>query len=190
MQLSRSTGAGRAWTARPSRPKRAACHRPEPDGSGQAGHQAPPRHRRARHAARLLPERGQPARRRDDGPDPRGHPAPAQRPARTPTTPTRQAARRQGLRCQSTPPGVSGARDRAAHRPQRHRVQPEARPPSLGRRSFDKLRMRAPTLGSIVSAACPSATSDAPTSTRPSPASPQASSPSTRSDGSVRRSIS
>ncbi|MCJ2020814.1 IS5 family transposase [Methylobacterium sp. E-065] len=31
------------------------CHRPEPDGLGQGGYEAPPRHRRARHAARLLP---------------------------------------------------------------------------------------------------------------------------------------
>ena len=39
-----------AWTARLSRRKKGLCHRPEPDGPGQAGHEAPLRHRRASYA--------------------------------------------------------------------------------------------------------------------------------------------
>ena len=77
--------------------KKGLCHRPEPDGPGQGGHETRPRHRCPRHAARRLPEWGQPARQRDDGTDPRCHPGLAQRPKGTATTAIRQVARRQSL---------------------------------------------------------------------------------------------
>lgn len=48
--------------------KKAPCHRPEPDGPGQAGDQAPGRHRCARHAPRPDADRRQPPRQRDAGP--------------------------------------------------------------------------------------------------------------------------
>lgn len=84
-------------------------HRPEPDGPGQAGHEAPPRHRRAWHPTRLLSERGQPARQRDDGGHPRCHPASAERSARATATPSGQAARRQSLRWQTSSARMPGA---------------------------------------------------------------------------------
>ena len=137
---------------------------------------------------RLEADRGQPARQPADGPDPRCHPAAELGPARTTAPTPRQAACQQGLRRQGTSARVPGARDRAAHCPQGHRKQSEAWASPLGGRSFDRLKMRVPMLGSTASGVCPSATSAAPTSTRPSPALRPASSPSTRSGGSVRRS--
>ncbi len=138
-QRVRSTGTGLAWTARLSRLKKGACHRPEPDGPGQAGHKAPPRHRRARHAARLLPERGQPTRHRHDGGHPRCHSASAEWPTRATATPSGQAARRQGLRCPTPPTGVPGAGDRPAHRAEGYRKQRETRSASLGRRAYPRV---------------------------------------------------
>lgn len=139
MRRVRSTGAELAWTARLSRPKKGACHRPEPDGPRQARYETSPRHRRARHPARLLPERGQPARQRHDGGHPRCRPASAEWSTRTTATPPGQAARRQGLRCQGSTSGVPGARDRAAHRPTRCREQAKARPPPMGGRTHPRL---------------------------------------------------
>lgn len=81
--------------------KKRGYHRPEPEGPGQARHEAPSRHRRARHAARLLPERCQPARHRHDGGHPRCYPFCAERSARTTATPSGQAGHLQkpcGLR--------------------------------------------------------------------------------------------
>ena len=110
-----------------------ACHRPEPDGPGEAGHEAPPHHRRAPHAARLLPERGQQTRHRHDGGHPRCHSASAEWSTRATATPSGQAARRQGLRCPTPPPGVPGAGHRPAHRAEGYRKQRETWSASLGR---------------------------------------------------------
>ncbi len=135
MWRARSTGAGRASTVRACRRRKGVCHRPEPDGSGQGGDQAPPRHRRARHAARPRSDRCPLPRQPADGPDAGRDPASAQRAARTPARAPRQAARRQGLRCQGAVAGVPGARDQAADCPARHRAKRRARAASLGGRA-------------------------------------------------------
>ena len=110
------TGAGRHSTAQAWRQKRGCGGWPEPDGSRQAGHQAPRRHRCPRHAARHLAERRQPPRQHDAG----GHAGrragrAGQRPRQATQAPG-QAACRQGLRPPSLPSGVPGPRHHAAHR--------------------------------------------------------------------------
>ncbi len=176
----RSTGVGQAWTVPPSRPKRGACHRPEPDGSGKPGTK--------RHL--VTDARGTPLGLRLTGAN-------------------RHDSPQMASTLDAIPPLRTGRRGRPRRRPDKlhadkayeakaRRQECRARGivPRIARKgieSSEKLGrhrwvVSAPTLGSTASAACPSATSAAPTSTRPSQASRPASSLSTRSTGSVRRS--
>ena len=135
----RSTGRARPSTVRACQRKRGLRDRPEPDGPGQAGDEAPPRRGRQRHAARPDADRGQLQRQPYAGGDPRRGAGRAHRPAWSPAMQTGQAARRQGLRLpslpgrQPLPARVPGPQHHTTDRSTGHRELPAPRPPSLDR---------------------------------------------------------
>lgn len=95
---------------------RGAGDRPQPDGSWQAGLQAPPRDRPPRPPARGRPGGGDRPRFADGGGGRRRHPAhPAA--ARAAEKAAGQAARRQGVRLPPLSAGAAPARHHAADRP-------------------------------------------------------------------------
>ena len=140
--------------------KKGGCHRPEPDGPGQGGHEAPPLHRWARHTARLLPERGH----RHDSVM-----MASTLDAISPLRGSRRGRPRWGsIRFTLTRPAVPSLDAKNAGRAGLCRASPakaSRETSGLAATAGSSSRL---TLDSIASVACPSVTSGAATSTLPS----------------------
>ncbi len=126
------TGAAPPSTAPAWQQKRGWRGRAEPDGSRQARHEASPGHRCPRHADWRRAKRRQPARQHDAG----GHAGRrARRAGKAPWSATQasgQAARRQGIRSPTLPPGVPRPWHQAPHRTTWRGQQRPSRPAQVG----------------------------------------------------------
>ena len=133
-----STSGGLRSTARRSRQKGGCADRAEPNGSGQAGLEAPHPHRCQRHPARGSPDGRQRARQHDAGRAGRCGTADPPALGQAPQA-TQQAARRQGLRSPPLPPNPDPPRHPTPHRTPRHREQRQAGSAPVGRRAHPVL---------------------------------------------------
>jgi hypothetical protein len=176
--LMRSIGRALPSTVRPCRRKKGHRDGPEPDGSRQAGDEAPPRRGRRRHAARTDADRGQLQRQPDAGSYPRRGPGGA--------APAGVAAR--GVDPTSCMPTratiiVAAGTSAALATSRRGSLIEESRAANTWAAAAGS--WSAPWLGWPASADGPSATRDAPTFTSPSPDSPVSSSAGHSSNGFV-----